>query len=515
MIQSFEIETLGVNRVKDEVLIVGAGPSGLAMAIALSSQGTPFKIIDDNKGPGTASRAMVVQSRVIEFYRQLGFDDKIVNAGIPIESFNVYKDRNRVAYLPVAKKGKGVSPYPFALTLPQDVHEEILVEELEERNEVISWEHELIHFENHHDYVSANIRQPNGDITTEEFAYICGCDGASSIVRKTLDLRFPGGTYQQMFYVADVTTNAHLKGASMGFHENDFCVGFPIRTTGQMRLIGLIPDSEKVDGEPPKDFEPIIPYAEQILPIKITHVNWYSSYHAHHRVAESFKIGRAFICGDAGHIHSPAGGQGMNTGISDAINLAWKMSAVLQDKASANILNTYEPERIAFAKALVNTTDKGFKLMTNYRFVKDIVIPHIAPVLLSFDTLKRKFYKIISQTAINYRQSELSNGYYGNIHGGDRLPWIHTNYIDNFEPLKTPVWQLHIYGEINEEVKELAYHTQIPIYHQPWVSAMKSNGIEENTVVLVRPDGYISVATNNDDLTPIQQMIEHFNIKPS
>ncbi|MGJ5703160.1 FAD-dependent monooxygenase, partial [Staphylococcus equorum] len=214
------------------------------------------------------------------------------------------------------------------------------------------------------DSVTATINTPDGEIT-KTFAYICGCDGASSVVRKALDIDFPGGTYRQTFFVADVENGTELKGASMGFHDNYFCMGFPIRTTGQLRLIGLIPENLKVNGDAPKYFTALIPHVERILPIQVKKVNWYSPYRSHHRVAEKFRIGRVFICGDAGHIHSPAGGQGMNTGISDALNLAWKLGAVMKGKASSKLLDTYEPERIKFAQNLVSTTDKAFQIMTN------------------------------------------------------------------------------------------------------------------------------------------------------
>ncbi|KRG08628.1 FAD-dependent monooxygenase [Staphylococcus sp. NAM3COL9] len=496
----------------NEVLIVGAGPSGLAMAISLSNQGIPFKIIDKNKGPGTASRAMALQARVLEFYQQLGFSNKVVAKGILVNTINVYKDSKVVAQLPVGKIGKGISPYPYVLSLPQDVHERILVDELEKRGGQISWNHDLLRFEDDGDAVTATINTPDGEIT-KTFSYICGCDGASSVVRKSLNLDFPGGTYHQMFFVADVENSSALKEASMGFHDNYFCLGFPIRTTGQLRLIGLIPEALVVDGDAPQTLTPLIPHVERILPIQVNKVNWYSSYRSHHRVAEKFRLGRAFLCGDAGHIHSPAGGQGMNTGISDALNLAWKLSAVLTEKASPKLLDTYEPERIKFAQRLVKTTDKAFQIMSNSQMVKNFVIPFFASKLLRFNTLKQLMFKTISQTNINYRHSELSSGEYGDIKGGDRLPWVHTNNINNFEPLKSYDWQLHAYGQVNQALKQLAFETGVPLYDVPWNRTVNAKGIKENSVFLVRPDSYVSVATDLHNLETIKNMIHNYHIR--
>ena len=204
----------------------------------------------------------------------------------------------------------------------------------------------------------------------------------------------------------------------------------------------------------------------------------------------------------------------MNTGISDAFNLAWKLSNVIQGKADKSILDTYEPERIEFAKKLVNTTDTGFKFMANSQVVKDWIIPYIFPTLLHLDILKKKLYKTISQTAIHYKHSDLSIGNYGNIAGGDRLPWIHIDSIDNFEPLKSRTWQIHIYGKLTQELKQFAYDSQLPIYHIPWVTQMSQKDIQRDAVFLVRPDGYISVATNSYDVEPFKQMIEKYHIKP-
>lgn len=497
----------------NEVLIVGAGPSGLAMAISLSNQGVPYKIIDKNEGPGTASRAMSIQSRVLEFYQQFGFADRIVENGIEADTLNLYKDKKAIAQIPVGKIGKGMSPYPYVLTLPQDIHEKILVDELEKLGGHIDWNHELVSFTDEDNIVTAKIQSPDGSISPQTFSYICGCDGASSVVRKSLDIDFPGGTYRQTFFVADIENGTELKGSSMGFHDNYFCMGFPVRTTGQLRLIGLVPDDLKVDGDGPKDFNTLIPHAERILPIKVNKVNWYSSYRSHHRVAETFRVGRAFICGDAGHIHSPAGGQGMNTGISDALNIAWKLAAVLKGNASTNLLDTYEPERIKFAQKLVSTTDKAFQIMANSRTVKNFVIPFFAPKLLRFNVLKKLMFKTISQTNLNYQQSELSTGEYGKIKGGDRLPWIYDKNIDNFEPLKSYDWQIHVYGDVTQDVKKLANVSGLQLYNVSWNSSMNAKGIKENSVFLVRPDCYVSVATDIQNLEPIKNMIHKYSIR--
>jgi 2-polyprenyl-6-methoxyphenol hydroxylase-like FAD-dependent oxidoreductase len=133
---------------------------------------------------------------------------------------------------------------------------------------------------------------------------------------------------------------------------------FPVRSSGMRRLIGLVPS--ELSRSEDLGFEDIRTYVEPLFDIKVTQVNWFSTYRVHHRVADKFRVGRAFLVGDAGHIHSPAGGQGMNTGIGDAVNLGWKIAHLLQNRADAALLDTYEPERIGSARSLVSTTDRAF-----------------------------------------------------------------------------------------------------------------------------------------------------------
>ena len=176
------------------------------------------------------------------------------------------------------------------------------------------------------------------------------------------------------------------------------------------------------------------------LKLNIAKVNWFSTYRVHHRVAHRFREGRAFLLGDAAHIHSPVGGQGMNTGIGDAVNLAWKLAAVLKEAAPDSLLDTYEPERIAFARRLVATTDRVFTLVTRRgavaRLVRTRLVPLLVPLLFRLPPLRRFLFRTVSQIGVNYRNSPLSAGAAGAVRGGDRLPWVQTGPgQDNFAPL--------------------------------------------------------------------------------
>src|SRR6185369_10915798 len=195
------------------------------------------------------------------------------------------------------------------------------------------------------------------------------------------------------------------------------CVVFPIRTTGRFRLIGIVP--EELRSRPSVRLADIVPYVENLIGIRVGREKWFSTYQVHHRVADHFRKGRAFLAGDAGHVHSPAGGQGMNTGIGDAVNLAWKLADVVRGRAAASILDTYEPERIAFAKTLVSTTDTAFTGIVDPglrgRFLRGVLLPNIIPLLIRFAFFRRLMFRTVSQTRIHYRGSALADGAAGSI----------------------------------------------------------------------------------------------------
>jgi len=233
------------------------------------------------------------------------------------------------------------------------------------------------------------------------------------------------------------------------------------------------------------------------MPIKVAHVNWFSTYHVHHRAAKQFRKCRAFLLGDAAHIHSPVGGQGMNTGIGDAINLAWKLAWVLQGRAVESILDSYEPERIAFAQRLVKTTDQAFTAVTSNgpiaRFVRLDLAPAFLPLLFSFRPMARLLFRTVAQTNVNYRTSPLSEGRIGSVHGGDRLPWVKIGEADNFAPLTALDWQVHVYGKAANDLQKNCSDRVLPLHAFPWLVDMAHAGLHRNAAYLVRPDGYIAI----------------------
>jgi hypothetical protein len=227
-------------------------------------------------------------------------------------------------------------------------------------------------------------------------------------------------------------------------------------------------------------------------------VNWFSTYHVHHRVTEHFRKSRAFLLGDAAHIHSPAGGQGMNTGIGDAINLAWKLAAVLGGTASDSLLASYETERIGFARRLVATTDRAFRFATAEGPVADILRTRVAPLLISrivgIDAVREYLFRTVGQISLNYRGGPLSAGKAGRVHGGDRLPWLSVGGQDNFASLSLMTWQVHVYGSATGELTRWCTSKGISLHVFDWRSEHDLAGLAQNGFYLLRPDSYIALA---------------------
>src|SRR5262245_16026486 len=274
---------------------------------------------------------MVVQARVLELYDQIGIAHEIVAAGIKGRRIHLREDGREVATLDFADFGDGLSPFPFALCYPQDDHERFLVGKLAELGVNVEWNTELLSFSQDGQGLRAVLKK-DGVEEIAQASYLCCCDGARRQVRQWLGMDFPGGHYEQLFYVADVKVAG---GGDEDIHANLGETGLglilPVRSTGMKRFIGTVP--EELNDRANLSFADIQPHIEKLLHVQAEEVNWFSTYRVHHRVAEAFRVGRVFLAGDAGHIHSPAGGQGMNTGIGDAINLAWKLAQVLHERA--------------------------------------------------------------------------------------------------------------------------------------------------------------------------------------
>jgi 2-polyprenyl-6-methoxyphenol hydroxylase-like FAD-dependent oxidoreductase len=501
-----------------EVLIVGAGPTGLVLALWLTRLGVTLRIIDKSAEAGTTSRALAVQARTLELYRQLDLTDAVIALGHKVPAVNLWVKGAPKARLAFENIGGGLTPYPFLQIFPQDQHERLLIKRLAERGVSVERRTELLGYTELDDRVVARLRGPEGQEESCEATYVAGCDGARSMVRETMGTGFPGGTYRQVFYVADVDlTGAVANGEfHMDLDEADFLAVFPLAGAGRARLIGTVRD-QRADNPETLRFEDVSSRAIENLKVQVEKVNWFSTYRVHHRVTDHFRKGRAFVLGDAAHIHSPAGGQGMNTGIGDAINLAWKLQAVLTGRAPDALLDSYNTERSKFARRLVATTDKVFSFATADGRLADVIRTRIAPVvmprLIGFEFAREYLFRTVSQIMLNYRDGPLSTGTAGHVHGGDRLPWADGAGGDNFTPLADPVWQVHVYGSIRPALATWCADHQLPLHRFDWSSEHETAGLARDAVYLVRPDTYVALVDTAGTPEAIERYFAHHGLR--
>jgi 2-polyprenyl-6-methoxyphenol hydroxylase-like FAD-dependent oxidoreductase len=487
-----------------EVLICGAGPTGLVLALWLTRLGVPVRIIDRNAESGTTSRALAVQARTLELYRQLDLTDAVLAAGWHVPALNLWAQGEPRARVRFEAIGADLTPCSYIVIYPQDQHEQLLIERLAALGVTVERSTELTAFDDDGSCITAQLRHADGSEERCVASYLAGCDGARSLVREQLAAGFPGGTYRQVFYVADIDgagppVNGELH---IDLDQADFLAVFPLKGSGRARLVGTVRD-ERSEHADTLRFEDVSSRAITNLRLEVRKVNWFSTYHVHHRVAQRFGAGRAFLLGDAAHIHSPVGGQGMNTGIGDAINLAWKLRAVLRGQARAELLDSFEIERAAFARRLVATTDRVFSLVTADGRVADLVRTRLAPALmsraLSMEPVREYMFRTVSQLTLNYRDMPLSAGVAGHVHGGDRLPWVRGPAPDNFAPLAVPCWQVHVYGTASAALTQWCQARGLPLHTFPWGDACEAAGLARNALYLMRPDTYVALADRTAD----------------
>jgi 2-polyprenyl-6-methoxyphenol hydroxylase-like FAD-dependent oxidoreductase len=492
------------------VLIVGAGPTGLTLAAWLAHQGVATRLVDRTAEPGTTSRALAVQARTLELYQQLGLTQTLLARGHKVPAINLWVRGAHAARMPFEAIGAGLTRYPFLEIFPQDEHERLLLEHLAALGVTVERRTELKGFTDIGEAIRARLLRPDGQEETFEAAYVAGCDGARSLVRDTLGTGFPGGTYRQVFYVADIDGGGPpLDGElHIDLDEADFLAVFPLAGVGRARLIGTVRDAR---AEHPESlhFEDVSARAIQNLKVRVERVNWFSTYRVHHRVTEHFRKGRAFLLGDAAHIHSPAGGQGMNTGIGDAVNLAWKLAAVLQGRAPARLLDTYEAERIPFARRLVATTDRVFTFATAEGPIADFLRTRVAPLLMpravALAPVREFLFRTVSQITVNYRRSPLSSGTLGRVHGGDRLPWAPAAGSDNYAPLAAISWQVHVYGTARETLTHWCRRHGVALHVFPFAAEHAAAGLTRDALYLLRPDTYVGLAEASQDPAALER----------
>nr|WP_161880657.1 FAD-dependent monooxygenase [Deinococcus alpinitundrae] len=476
-----------------QVLIAGAGPTGLMLALWLTRLGVRVEIVDPKPGPTLETRAIAVQARTLEFYDQLGLGEEARARGRDFHELSIWTGGQLRASVNLEGVGAGQTPHPNLYILTQDQNEALLLAHLKALGCTPRWQTELTSFRQDERGVTATLTHA-GQTQTVRATYLAGCDGASSTVRRQLGVKLSGGTYAQRFYVADVTTSGERRAndVNVSLDDDQFLAFFPMPGLHRCRIVGQLPPGAGDSAT----FETVRPQIEKQRVAEVKEVHWFSTYRVHHRVANTFQVGRAFLLGDAAHVHSPVGGQGMNTGLGDAANLAWKLGQALRGHPAA--LASYGPERRPFALSLVSTTDRAFSGVVNpsplARFIRTTLIPDLIRVLTRPRPVRRLAFLTLSQLRIRYPNSPLSAGQAGAVRGGDRLPWVPNAAGSNFTALGSLKWQVHVYGAASPELLTWCGQQNLPLHVFAHGAAARRAGLCEDAVYLVRPDGHVGLA---------------------
>ncbi len=498
-----------------DVLINGAGPTGLALACQLIRYGIDFRIIDKKEATTTFSKAIGVQARTLEIYEQIGLADKLIDLGQKTEKVRMFaggKVRGEAEFKDI---GEGLSRYPYVLIVDQGLHEKLLYDHIKANGREVEWQSELTSFKQTESGITATINGSNGEETIDA-KYLVGCDGAKSIVRHSLGLKFEGSTFERMFYVADVEVDWEFGHDALQIFlmRNSLLAFFPMVGDDRFRIVGTFPEEfEKDEGDILyEEIEERIKKDTELERFDITNVRWFSTYKVHTRHVDKFSVGRVFLAGDSAHIHSPAGAQGMNTGIQDGYNLAWKLAWVLNGRSSSELLNTYNEERLPNAEQLTKTTDRFFGLVASPEpflvFTRLYIFPYIAQFLFSLDTVRKFVFPRISQIQIKYEDDTLSrqSGTFA-VKAGDRMPWFDIEGRSIYDDLREPNFHLVIFHDGKTEIPPLPddlmteWKERIDSHFYPlFPHVAETFGTTGSFCVILRPDNYIGLIS--DDLSP-------------
>ena len=474
-----------------EVAVVGAGPAGLTAAAMMAGYGARVAVLDAAPGPAKHSRAAVVHARTLEVLGPLGVVDEALHEGVIVPHFGV-RDRDR-RLLAVDFDGLP-TPHPYTLMLPQDDTEGLLRRALRRRGAEIAWGREVVRVRQDAGGVELTILSPRGEERVRA-KHVLACDGAHSSVRDAVEIPFEGETYPQSFVLADVRMGWALPDdeVQLFFSPEGLVVVAPL-PGGRHRVVATV---DEAPAEPSlNDVQALLDArGPRTLRTRVEEVIWSSRFRVAHKVAARFREGNVFLCGDAAHVHSPAGGQGMNTGIQDAANLAWKLALVLRghaDEGAAGVLlDSYEAERRQVALGVVSTTHRLTRLAT----VRSPVARHLRNALLAVaglgGRLPRRLAANLAEVDIVYRGGWSADG----SNTVERwIPEGGKTAAENQDPASGPAFRLLV-PEVHEAqvLDAAARFPGLPVRVVP------VPGVTEAS--LVRPDGYVAGRSGAEDST--------------
>jgi 2-polyprenyl-6-methoxyphenol hydroxylase-like FAD-dependent oxidoreductase len=479
------------------VLVIGAGPVGLTMAAELARYGCAVRIVDKAAARTDKSKALVVWSRSLELIDRMGCGPAFLAAGHRATGAAIFANHHEIGHIGFDDVD---SPHPYGLMIPQSETERLLETHLESLGVTVERGVEVIGFFDAEDSVTADLRHADGREETVTVAWLVGCDGAHSIARRTLSLPFQGETELSDFILADI----HLSGrapasdqVTLYWHADGLLALFPI-TADRWRVIADIGPAQGTAHRA----DPTLAEVQALLDargpggIQAGDPVWLASFRINERKVADYRVGRVFLAGDAAHIHSPAGGQGMNTGMQDAFNLAWKLALVCDGACPPEpLLGSYSAERSPVGdQVLRNATRLTDMAVTQNRLVQS-VRNTVAHVLLGLSAVQHGAADQLTEVTIGYPHSPL-NGPHARLVGpapGQRVP-----PRDGEPPIgagRHPRFTLFA----DEVAGALALRTRFPAL----VDQTLRPPLAEGGIWLVRPDGYVAATAHAGDWTDI------------
>ena len=496
---------------EQKVLIVGAGPTGLSLAIELARRGVAYRLIEKATARSDKSRALAVQARSLELMRPWGVADELVASGMKVYEAQFYVEKKASATVEFGDLGIDDTPYPHLLFASQADTERLCEAALERLGGRVERGVELVNALERDGFVATTLRGASG-LEEARFDWVVGCDGAHSAVRHAAALPFEGGAYEQDFVLADLAIDWELPDRLFFFlGKGQNAVVFPLKD----RLKRII----AMGGARPADAaeEPSLGEVEALLaavcphPFRFGDVKWKARFRLHHRGVSRYRAGRFLVAGDAAHIHSPAGGQGMNTGIQDAINLGWKLALVAEGRAPESLLDSYDEERRPVGQRLLQFTDRLFSVATSANpvliWARNRLLPVFAPLMLRTKARRNIAFRFISQLGIRYTGSSIAG------ECGERAPDATIGaMLDGVNHLvdayKEPRHHLVVFGAGDDardflRAATARYAPELDGLVIDDATARKRYGVDGAGWVLVRPDQYIGARAQSYDDGPL------------
>ncbi len=482
------------------ILIVGAGPTGMTAAIEMKRAGFDARIIDKAENMAEHSQALAVQARTLEQFQRYGIAEEAVARGRKIHGARFYSDGKQIVSITFDQLP---SRYPYLLFLPQSETEALLNARMEQEGVKVERGVALESLDQHDRGVHARLRHADGRIEELNARWLIGCDGAHSAVRAMTGTRFEGAGVGLSFFLGDLELegpDAPLDQLSVYVHRGD--VVFMGRLSDEVvRMIVALHSEDSQDEHRSLSIDDFQQAADRVgVRVKVVSMEWSSPFRVNDRQARRYRIGNVFLAGDASHIHSPVGGQGMNTGIQDVANLAWKLAAVTRG-ADDSLLDSYEEERGEVGKTLLRFTDRGLKMASTTNPLLERMRDAMAPFFSNLKPVQRALTGFIAETAIEYRSSSIVQdfGGDGDLRAGDRLPDLTLlNPGDQTTLLHEWKEARHLALVVNGSTVEIAQLRAdlpeadvVPLY----TPQLDDEGIgllgTRKKVVIVRPDGYV------------------------